>query len=194
MPRPGEATIPFAKMRRADHVIDVADRRRVRRRRGCPRQGGRRAGRSGSSAIDPVNGVERQMRVASPPRCDRSLHAYPLGVPHVRLLHLVAAKLDLDIGEVWRTRQRQLAQTSSMVSPDMRSASSTASRTACSRGHVGDVAALPPARDGGCRAPTAAPSSSQRAGQRPDLRGPMSSAAIGVDQPVRPHVGQPSTV
>ena len=93
---------PHAEMRRADHVIEVAQRRRV---------GGDDVDVDAEAlgmeadrlldALDPVDRVERRMGVEDDPvaAVDRRT-AVAQQLVDVRLLDLVAAKLDLDIGDV----------------------------------------------------------------------------------------------
>ena len=189
-----------AEMRRADHIIDVADRRRV---------GGddvdvhaKAVGVQADRvlhAIDPVDGVERRMRVKHhlPVAIDRSAPTRQEFLD-VRLLDLVAAKLDLDIGEVAGEPARAEA------GPDVLDGKPGHALGKLDRfadrmlacGHVGDIAALHAAALALAGAEHLQPPVvGQRADQRPDLRGADVQRCNQGLISRRGHVsGQPSTV
>ena len=146
----GEATIALhAEVRRADDVIDVAQRRRV----GGddvdvdPEPVGVEPDRL-LDPLDPVDRVERRMGVEHDlaAAVDRRAAAGEQLVD-VRLLDLVAAKLDLDIGDVADQPAGAIARPD-FVDGHARHALGQLDRFAhreLARFHVGDVAALDPA-------------------------------------------------
>ena len=146
----GEATIALhAEVRRADHRIDVAQRRRV---------GGDDVDVDAEAvgvepdrlldALRPVDRVERRMGVEHDlaVAVDRAL-AGAQQLVDVGLLDRMAAKLDLDIGDVADQPAGAVARPD-VVDRDARHALGELDRLAhreLARGHVGDVAALDPA-------------------------------------------------
>ena len=149
------------EMRRAHRQVEVADRRAI---------GGddmdvdaEPVGMEPQRLLDAVRAVERVERgwAWSTMRPSGSIESRPAieQVVDIVLLDPVPAELDLDRGDVAGQPPAREADPDMLEidSPAMRSACSTASRTASVRGHVGDIAApdAPARRAGRCRARSA---------------------------------------
>ena len=125
-----------AEVRRADDIVDVAQAAPGRRRRrGCRRRAGRHGARSGASRPRPRRSCRAPgARGAPSGRCGRSHCARRRAARRCPICSTwwPPSSTSTLARSLASPPAPKLAQTSSMVSPDMRSASSTASRTACS--------------------------------------------------------------